>query len=63
MYVINLTHFLDAKGAIAPERGSARKMADFLSATHCSGVSYIGNSARMFSCFLPLVQAAEPCSA
>ena len=32
MYVINLTHYLDAKGAIAPERGPARKMADFLSA-------------------------------
>jgi len=32
MYVIDPTHFLDAKGAIAPERGSARKMADFLTA-------------------------------
>jgi hypothetical protein len=30
MYVIDLTHYLDAKGAIAPERGPARKMADFL---------------------------------
>ncbi len=25
-----MNHFLDAKGAIAPERGPARKMADFL---------------------------------
>ena len=32
MYVIDPTHFLDSKGAIAPERGSARKMADFLTA-------------------------------
>ena len=32
MYVIDLTHFLDAKGAIAPARGPARKMADFLTA-------------------------------
>jgi hypothetical protein len=32
MYVIDLTHYLDSKGAIAPERGSARKMADFLTA-------------------------------
>jgi hypothetical protein len=32
MYVINLTHYLDAKGAIAPERGPARKMEDFLTA-------------------------------
>jgi hypothetical protein len=32
MYVIDLVHYLDAKGAIAPERGPARKMADFLAA-------------------------------
>lgn len=32
MYVTDLTHFLDAKGAIAPEPGPARKMADFLAA-------------------------------
>ena len=32
MYVIDLTHYLDSKGAIAPQRGPARKMADFLTA-------------------------------
>ena len=32
MYVIDLTHFLNDKGAIAPERGPARKMADFVTA-------------------------------
>jgi len=32
MYVIDLTQYLDSKGAIAPERGPARKMADFLTA-------------------------------
>jgi hypothetical protein len=32
MYVIDLNHFLDARGAIAPEKGPARKMADFLAA-------------------------------
>lgn len=32
MYVTDLTHYLDSKGAIAPERGPARKMADFLTA-------------------------------
>lgn len=32
MYVIDLTHCLDDKGRIAPERGPARKMADFLTA-------------------------------
>ncbi len=32
MYVTDLTHFLDAKGAIAPARGPARKLADFLTA-------------------------------
>lgn len=30
MYVTDLTHFLDAHGAIAPRRGPARKMAEFL---------------------------------
>ena len=32
MYVIDLTHYLDAKGVIAPERGPARKFAEFLTA-------------------------------
>lgn len=32
MYVIDLTHYLDSKGAIARERSPARKMADFLTA-------------------------------
>ena len=30
LYVIDLTHYLDARGAIAPERGPARKLADFV---------------------------------
>ena len=32
LYVIDLTHYLDPRGAIAPERGPARKFADFLTA-------------------------------
>ncbi len=32
MYVIDLTHYLDPRGAIAPDRGPARKFADFLTA-------------------------------
>ncbi len=32
MYLTDLTHYLDSKGRIAPERGPARKMADFLTA-------------------------------
>jgi hypothetical protein len=32
MYVIDLTHFLDAKGSIAPAQGPARILADFLTA-------------------------------
>jgi hypothetical protein len=32
MYVIDLTHYLSAKGTIEPERGPARKLADFLTA-------------------------------
>jgi hypothetical protein len=30
MYVIDARHYLDDKGNIAPERGPARKMADFV---------------------------------
>jgi hypothetical protein len=30
MYVIDARHYLDDKGDIAPERGPARKMADFV---------------------------------
>lgn len=32
MYIVDLTHFLNAKGAIGPESGPGRKMADFLTA-------------------------------
>ncbi len=32
MYVIDLTHYLDERGAIAPEHGPARKFADFVTA-------------------------------
>ena len=32
MHVIDLVHYLDPRGAIAPERGPARKFADFLTA-------------------------------
>lgn len=39
VYVIGLTHYLHRKGAIAPERGPARKFADFLTAVvaHATG--------------------------
>jgi hypothetical protein len=32
MYVIDLSHYLDPRGLIAPDRGPARKFADFLTA-------------------------------
>jgi hypothetical protein len=32
IYSINLTHYLDDMGLIAPQRGPARKMAEFLTA-------------------------------
>jgi hypothetical protein len=32
VYVIDLTHYLNPRGAIAPERGPARNFADFLTA-------------------------------
>ncbi|GAC1426887.1 MAG: hypothetical protein NVSMB6_27140 [Burkholderiaceae bacterium] len=30
MYVIDVRHYLDGKGGIGPEKGPARKMADFI---------------------------------
>ena len=30
MYVIDVKHYLDEKGGIAPQKGPARKMADFV---------------------------------
>ena len=30
MYVIDVTHYLNDKGDIAPERGAARRMAEFV---------------------------------
>lgn len=32
MYVINARHYLNDKGAIAPEKGAAKKMAEFVTA-------------------------------
>jgi hypothetical protein len=32
MYVIDLAHYLDAQGAIAPDRDPARKIAEFVAA-------------------------------
>ena len=32
VYVIDLTHYLDEKGMIAPQKGPARKLASFLTA-------------------------------
>lgn len=42
MYVISLDHYLDDKGAIAIDRGPARKIADFATAA----VSYATNPRR-----------------
>jgi hypothetical protein len=42
MYVISLNHYLDAKGAIAVERGPARKIGDFATAA----VAYASNQNR-----------------
>lgn len=42
MYVISLDHYLDAKGAIAIERGPSRKLADFATAA----VAYASNINR-----------------
>ncbi len=42
MYVISLNHYLDAKGAIAVERGPGRKIAEFAT----SAVAYASNKNR-----------------
>lgn len=42
MYVISLDHYLDDNGAIAIDRGPARKIADFATAV----VSYASNPRR-----------------
>ena len=42
MHVISLDHFLNDKGAVAIERGPARKVADFATAA----VSYASNPRR-----------------
>lgn len=46
VYIIDLTHFLDPKGAIAPERGPARKLADFVTAVvaHATDFSRADNA-------------------
>ena len=42
MYVISLDHYLDAKGAIAIDKGPGRKIADFATAA----VAYASNKKR-----------------
>lgn len=52
MYVISLDHYLDAKGAIAIERGPARKMADFVTAAvaYASDPNRPGDAPRPTCC-------------
>ncbi len=50
MYVISLDHFLDDKGAVAIERGPARKVADFATAA----VSYASSPRRPSSAPRPI---------
>jgi Zn ribbon nucleic-acid-binding protein len=47
MYLIDARHFLDDKGDIAPERGPARKMADFVTSViaHASNVDRFDDTA------------------
>ena len=40
MYVIDLTHYLDERGAIAPQRGPARKFADFVTAVVADATNF-----------------------
>ena len=42
MYITDLTHFLDEKGAIQPQRGPAKAMADF----HAAAVAHVTDGGR-----------------
>lgn len=52
MYVISLNHYLDAKGAIAIERGFGRKMSDFAKASvACASNPHRSADAPRPTCF------------
>lgn len=65
MYVIDLTHYLDHKGAIAPERGPARRFADFITAVvaHATDVDRMNDvpGPLCFKCRKPDRIAVETC--
>lgn len=42
MYITDITHFLDEKGAVLPQRGPAKLMADF----HAAAVAYATDGGR-----------------
>ncbi|MDA8094643.1 MAG: hypothetical protein M0T84_12200 [Betaproteobacteria bacterium] len=60
MYITDITHFLDEKGAILPRRGQAKIMVDFLTAAvaHATGGSQTGLQAP--SCFKCKKALVEP---
>lgn len=51
MYITDLTHFLDPSGAIAPVKGPARSMAQFLVDTVAHGSDASGNAPSAPRCF------------
>ena len=61
MYITDVRHFLDDKGAIAPLKGPARAMADFLACV-IAYASDFGNTgvlaARCFKCKKGTVESA-----
>lgn len=61
MYITDINHFLDDKGAIAPLKGPAKAMADFLASVIAYASDYDNSgvlAARCFKCRKSTVEAA-----
>ena len=60
MYIIDATHFLDDKGAFAPQKGPARKFAEFVGAVVAAATHPEGEmlAPRCFKCRKAPVQPA-----
>lgn len=61
MYITDVNHFLDDKGAIAPRQGPAKAMADFLAGViaYASDFGSTGLlAARCFKCKKGMVESA-----
>ena len=51
MYITDIRHFLDDKGAIGPRRGPARRIAEFHAAAVAYATDFDGSGLTAPSCF------------